>query len=124
MALALVFQFPEGRRQGAFGIANAVSSTLNVGLLVWWLRRRVGSLGLRDWARRLWGLVPSVGMAATVAWGLSDWWLGRFGQADMGARLGAVFAPMAAAGMVYFGVAWVAGVPSARDLARWLGRQD
>jgi len=121
VALALVFRFPEGREQGALGIANAVSSTVNVGLLVWWLRQRVGGLGLWAWAGRLWGVLPAAIAAAAVAWGLS----GRFGNADLGAQLAAVFVPMVAAGGVYFVVTWLAAVPSARELGRWLGgRQD
>jgi len=88
LALALVFPFELELRQGAFGIANTVSATLNAALLWSALRRRkelapVALPGLR--AQLPWMSVLALA-AGGVAWGITtalpgDWFGGSVGSA-------------------------------------------
>ena len=119
LALALVFQFEEGLRQGAFGIANTISSTLNAVLLWRALRRRdeLAPMALPGLRRQLPVMMGLAWMAGLVAWGVGRGYLDLGGDsAAVSARLLAVFGPLFSAGIFYWAVSGLAGVDSAKAI--------
>jgi putative peptidoglycan lipid II flippase len=122
LSLALVFQFEPDLRQGAFGIANTISSTLNAALLWSALRRRkeLAPVALPGLRRQLPMMVGFAGMAGLAAWGISR---GFDNEAEtLQARLILVFAPLLGAGSVYWAMSGLAGVDSAKAIIEILYR--
>jgi putative peptidoglycan lipid II flippase len=107
-------------RAAGLGLANTATSFLNLGLLIFALRKKLGRLELGQLRISLTALIP----AALIA-GLTGWWINRLWETHLGhegflLRLGAVFAPMVPAVVLYWVVSWWAGVPAARDIASLL----
>ena len=122
LSLALVFQFDPNLRQGAFGIANTISSTLNAALLWRALRRRkeLAPVALPGLRRQLPMMVGLAGLAGLAAWGIS---IGVTGESmTMQARLVYVFVPLLGACAVYWAVSGFAGVDSAKAILGILRR--
>jgi len=119
LALALVFQFKDGLQQGAFGIANTISSTLNAALLWRALRRReeLAPIALPGLRRQLPVMMGLAWMAGCVAWGVGRGYLDLGGESPaVSARLLAVFGPLFSAGIFYWAVSGLAGVDSAKAI--------
>jgi putative peptidoglycan lipid II flippase len=122
LALALVFQFKDGLQQGAFGIANTISSTLNAVLLWRALRRReeLAPMALPGLRRQLPVMMGLAMLAGWVAWGVGRGYLDLGGDGGNGAavssRLLAVFGPLFSAGIFYWAVSGLAGVDSAKAI--------
>ena len=122
LAIVLVLQFEPNLRQGAFGIANTISSTLNAALLWRALRRReeLAPIALPGLRKQLPMMVGLAGMAGLVAWSISRGFSGE--AATLSARLVLVFAPLLGAGVVYWVVSGLAGVDSAKAISGILRR--
>ena len=122
LAIVLVLQFEPNLRQGAFGIANTISSTLNAALLWRALRRReeLAPIALPGLRKQLPMMVGLAGMAGLVAWGIRYGFSGE--AATLSARLGLVFTPLLGAGVVYWVVSGLAGVDSAKAISGILRR--
>ena len=104
-------------RQGGLGIANTTSAGINLFLLFYALRRKLGRLDLGA-LRQMLAPVFGAGLAAAaMAVAISNRWESAFGHEGMGARLGAVFVPMTAASVVYWLVALWFKVPPAIELS-------
>ncbi len=104
-------------RQGGLGLANTLSAGLNVGLLLYALRRKLHTLELTALRRSL----PGIGVA-TLAAGLAAWWLGGqweqlLGHLTLGRKLGAVFVPATVAALVFGLTAHGLRVSPAREIA-------
>ena len=102
--------------EAGLGLANTLSALLNVGLLTYALRRKLGRLEMSDVAHALLVLVPSAIFAGAVAWELERLWEQHWGHATLVLKLGAVFGPGAAAVLVYWVIAFWAKVPAAREV--------
>ena len=111
-AVALVLPL----KQGGFGLANTISSTLNCGLLLFALRKKLKTLGLAALKPGLLPLVVAVAIAGLTAWGASHEWERLIGHAGLPARIGAVFVPGTLAAGIYFGIALAAKIPAAVEL--------
>jgi len=113
---ALVFPM----RQAGLGLANTLSSAVNVSLLGFALHKKLARLKLR----RLWQQAPallgSALLAGVAAWLLSTWWEARMGHANLWLKIGAVFLPALAAALIYFGISWQLKVPFMKDILRML----
>ena len=113
-ALALCFI---GRFEAAgLGLANTLSAALNVGLLLYALRRKLARLGLTELRQSLVYLLSAGACAGGTAWWLGGYWTATFGHATLWLKLGEVFGPMLAASLVYFGLALWLRVPAAREV--------
>jgi putative peptidoglycan lipid II flippase len=104
-------------REAGLGVANTLSATLNLGLLVYALRRKLSRLGLTEIAHTLLVLVPDAVLAGVVAAVLAWLWEKQLGHATLVLKLGAVFVPGGAAVLVYWAVAIWGRVPAAHDMA-------
>jgi putative peptidoglycan lipid II flippase len=99
------------------GVANTLSAGLNVSLLFYALRRKLGQLELAHLRQTLYPLIASALLAGTVAWALGRVLEKQLGHSSLLLKLGAVFAPMAAATLVYgLATAW-AKVGHAQEIA-------
>jgi len=119
LALALVFQFKDDWQQGAFGIANTISSTLNAVLLWRALRRReeLAPIALPELRKQLPMMMGLAWMAGLVAWGVGLGYADLDGEnVSVSARLLAVFGPLFSAGIFYWAVSGLAGVDSAKAI--------
>lgn len=101
--------------QGGLGIANSVSSALNVGLLFYALRRKLKHLDFGSFGKDLWPMVASVFLSGTLALLASRIWETSIGHATLSERIGAVFIPMGVAALVYGLASLWLNVPQARD---------
>jgi putative peptidoglycan lipid II flippase len=103
-------------RQGGLGLANTLSSALNAWLLLHALRRKLSRLQLGQLRKQVLPLLGLTALAASTAFMCLRVWEGRLGHADLASRLGAVFVPMLAASVVYWGLALVCRVPQAQAI--------
>ena len=109
-------------REAGLGVANTLSATLNMALLLFALRRKLSRLGLTSILRLLRVLVPAAVLAGVVAALLESAWEKKLGHDTLALKLGAVFVPGAIAGLVYWLLAIVGRVPTAMEIAGFIRR--
>jgi putative peptidoglycan lipid II flippase len=119
LAYALIIPF----KGLGLGLANSVTATLNASLLVFALRKKVGTLDWGELRGQLAAIVGALLVSGLIAWWLVNWWTAQFGHANKWLCLGEVFVPAAAAGIVYFALGLWLKIPAARDLLRILLRR-
>jgi putative peptidoglycan lipid II flippase len=103
-------------REAGLAAANTTSAMFNVALLTYALRKKLARLELRSLATTILVLLAAAVAAGTAAYFLNRAWDGKFGHATVASRLGAVFVPGAAAGLLYWAIAMAAKIPAARDV--------
>lgn len=110
-------------KQAGLGAANTITSMINVGLLLYSLRRKLGRLDFVDLRRYLPGLLGAMLAAGAAAWGVRAAWAGQMGYEGLFARMGGVFLPILGATLVYFAITLWLKVPFMRDLLAMLPRR-
>lgn len=109
-------------------LANTLSAAINVSLLTYTLRRKLGRLDFVGLRRTLALLLSNAVLAGIVAALLSAFWEHRLGARTLPLKLGAVFVPGAIASGFYWVVALWLRVPSAQEITalflQRLRRQD
>jgi len=113
--LAACFLMPLLAERGP-GIANICTSALNVALLLFALRKKLGKLEMQPLRDTLRVLIPATLVAGIIAWGSWRIWEKRIGHGNVVLEIGAVFVPAVIAGGVYLLIALAAKVPAAREL--------
>jgi putative peptidoglycan lipid II flippase len=111
--------FVQVLHEGGLGLANSLTGLLNTCLLTYALKRKLSSLQFGPLRRTFLLLLPLAGLAVLIAMAAAWVWESRFGHSTVPARLGAVFLPMAAAGLVYWGGAVALKVPAAQELTQF-----
>lgn len=114
--LILAFALVHGMRQAGLGLANTISSCVNVGLLIYALRRKLGRLDFAPLRRQLAVVLLAGAAAGAVAWWGGGVWERNVGHASLVAKVGAVFAPAGVAAMVYWLVAVALKLPTAWEV--------
>jgi len=114
--LPLIFMFPKGLEAGALGVANALSSLLNVGLLSYALKRKMPKWEVQSLLRPLAGMLLAAGVAGGVAWFLHGQWVANLGYETVWLKIGEVFAPAIVAALLYWGITAAIGLREPRDL--------
>ncbi|HWN97205.1 MAG TPA: murein biosynthesis integral membrane protein MurJ, partial [Methylomirabilota bacterium] len=112
-----------GFKQAGMGIANSATGFINVGLLTFALRKKLGRLEMAELRRHLFAFVLCAVAAAAVAWGGQYLWEQRLGHQTLWLQLGQVFAPMVAATAVYFGIAFAFRIPFAHEFLKLLRKR-
>jgi putative peptidoglycan lipid II flippase len=118
--LLLAFAFIWPLRQGGLALANTITSVLNVGLLLFALRKKLKRLDFHGLPLTVLNCVGAAVVAGAVAWFGARQWEAQFGHAHLGTRLGEVFVPMALASLVYLGLTLALKVEAARRMARMM----
>jgi putative peptidoglycan lipid II flippase len=111
-------------REAAMGMANTATALLNMALLFYCLRRRLGRLDMGALLSQLPGLGGAVLVAGLAAHYSSAYWTQHFGHDTLATKIGEVFLPMTLAAAAYFGVALLLKLPVATEFARFLLRRS
>lgn len=121
--LLLSLLFITHLRQAGLGLANSITSFINVWLLFRALRKKLGGLELAEVRRCL----KPVAAAAILAGALSSFsyiiWDHWFGGATLAVRLGAVFVPAGIAAVLYCAVLWGNKLPAATAVLELIQRK-
>jgi peptidoglycan biosynthesis protein MviN/MurJ (putative lipid II flippase) len=103
-------------RERGPGIANTCTSAINVGLLLFALRKKLGTLEMqtlrRDFLRLLWLTL----LAGAIALGAWQFWEMRLGHPTLALKIGAVFVPAGIAGGIYWLLALLWRIPAAKEM--------
>ena len=91
--LGFAFWLVHPYREAGLGVANTLSASLNLALLVYALRRKLSRLGLTGVVHVLLVLVPDAVLAGVVAAALAWLWEKQLGHATLLLKLGMVFVP-------------------------------
>ena len=102
--------------EGGPGVANTVTSAINVVLLLIGLRKKLGRLELDEVRFTLVPLGLTAATAGLIAWFGWRGWESHLGHATVPLRIGAVFVPAGIAGSFYILTALVLKVPAAHEL--------
>lgn len=119
LSLALVWPF----REVGLAVANTVTAGLNSALLFYALKRKLKTLDLGNSWRPFFGLLIAACVSALVAAVLWHIWHNRIGHGSLPSKIGAVFVPATAAGLVYWALAMAFKVPAAQEITSALLRR-
>ncbi|HEX7569359.1 MAG TPA: murein biosynthesis integral membrane protein MurJ [Verrucomicrobiae bacterium] len=107
-------------REGGPGIANTVTSAINVGLLLFALRKKLGTLEMASLRETLRPLTLAALLAGVIAWGGWQWWEKSLGHGTIALKIGAVFVPAGIAGGIYWLAALAGKVPAAKEMTEFI----
>ena len=102
--------------EGGPGIANTFTSALNVGLLFFALRKKLGKLEMQPLREALRPLLLAGALAGVIAWGGWQIWEKEIGHGNIVLQIGAVFVPAGIAGGIYWLLALAVKIPAAREM--------
>jgi putative peptidoglycan lipid II flippase len=106
-------------RERGPGIANTLTSCINVGVLLFALRKKLGKLDLETLWQDLLRLVPLTLLAGFIAYEGWQLWENAIGHETIVQKIGAVFVPAGIAGLVYWLVAMAFKIPAAKEMAEF-----
>jgi putative peptidoglycan lipid II flippase len=112
LAAALVVRF----KQGGLGIANTITSVANAGLLFFALRKKLARLEMAPLFATFLPLTVAGIAAGMVAWFGWRFWENSLGHETIPLKIGAVFVPAIAAGLIYGILALAFKVPAAKEM--------
>ena len=107
-------------RQGGLGIANTITSICNMGLLLFMLRKKMGKLEMESLQATFLPLTLAGMLAVAAAWFGWRFWEDFLGHQTLALKIGAVFAPATAAGLIYGVVALMFKVPAVKELLEFV----
>jgi len=114
LAIAAVLVVP--LHQGGLGIANTITSAVNVGLLGFALRKKLARLDMAPLRKTLVPLACAALAAGLIAWEGWRLWEETLGHATLLRKIGAVFAPAVTAGVVYVVITLTCHIPAAKEM--------
>jgi putative peptidoglycan lipid II flippase len=106
-------------QEGGPGIANTFTSAINVGLLLFALRKKLGNLEMQALRDSLRPLALAALLAGVVAWGGWQWWEKSIGHGTIALKIGAVFVPAGIAGGIYWLIAMICKIPAAQEMTEF-----
>jgi putative peptidoglycan lipid II flippase len=112
LAVALIFRF----KQGGLGLANSITSICNISLLTFALRKKMGKLEMEPLVATFPPLIIGAVLAGLIAWGGNHLWELKLGHHNLALKIGAVFVPATAAGVVYWVIGVMAKIPAATEI--------
>jgi putative peptidoglycan lipid II flippase len=103
-------------REGGPGIVNTLTSCLNLGLLLFALRKKLGKLELESLRKNLPTMALMTIFAGLVAWESWRLWENSIGHQNLALKIGAVFVPAGIAGLAYWLAALAFKIPAAKEM--------
>jgi putative peptidoglycan lipid II flippase len=103
-------------RQAGLGLANTLSATVNMALLMFALRKKLARLEWVALRAQLPALLGAGIVAAAIAYGARMVWEKKLGHGTLPLRIGEVFVPMILATGMYLGLGFWLKVPFVKDL--------
>jgi putative peptidoglycan lipid II flippase len=116
LALAMLFLIPLHERERGPALANTLTSCINVGLLLFALKKKLGQLEMGPLRKDLWPLLLFAAVAGGIAYEGWQLWENKIGHATILLKTGAVFVPAIAAGLVYWLAALALKIPAAAEI--------
>lgn len=110
-------------RQVGLGLANSITSCLNVWLLTRALRKKLGTLELTQLKRAFRPVAAASIVAGALAALIYLKWDNWFGHATLAVRLGAVFVPAVIASAMYWAVLWGDKLPAAIEVTGLIAKK-
>ena len=107
-------------REGGPGIANTLTSILNVSLLLFALRKKMGRLELEPLRKDLFPLALLTVLAGLAAWAGWRLWESWIGHASLTLKTGAVFVPAVVAGGIYLLGALACKIQAAKEMMNFM----
>jgi hypothetical protein len=92
---------------------------VNVGLLLFALRKKLGTLEMQSLRDDFLALGWMMIVAGAIAYGGWRLWEGKLGHETLALKIGAVFVPAAIAGGLYWLLALLCKVPAAREMTEF-----
>jgi len=121
LLLTLAFIFP--MQQAGLGLANTISSWINVWLLHRALKKKLSKLDLDEFHRSVAPTALAAFVACAVAFGIWRLWVNQLGHATLWLRIGEVFAPLLASIAVYWAMAIPLKISSAQEMLEMVRRR-
>jgi putative peptidoglycan lipid II flippase len=116
LILAVLFLFVLQMGAAGLGLANTASSTLNLFLLIYALKRKLKYLDFAESKGHIASVIVCGLIAGFSAWSLGLLWTNHLGHGSVLMRAGEVFVPMIVATVVYFAAATWLKIPAANEL--------
>jgi putative peptidoglycan lipid II flippase len=113
--IAACLLMPLLRERGP-GVANTCTSAINVSLLLFALRKKLGKLEMKSLRDTLWPLALAAVLAGVIAWGGWHGWEHWLGHKTLALKIGAVFVPAGIAGGTYWLIAMLCKIPAAKEM--------
>jgi putative peptidoglycan lipid II flippase len=110
----------EPLRQGGLGIANTITSMCNLSLLTFALKKKLGKLDMEELCAIFAPLIIAGVLAGLTAWAAWQLWEHRLGHHNIALKIGAVFGPAIAAGLVYWLTGIVTRIPAAHEIVSFV----
>jgi putative peptidoglycan lipid II flippase len=110
-------------RHGGLALATSLAQCINLTLLLWMLRLKVGKLGLRMVGRSLGKIVVSTAVMAAVSWLVFRWVAYGVPGDELGLKALRVFVPLLAGMAGYFTVAHLVSAPELPELVQEFRRR-
>lgn len=122
--LLLTITFVVPMQQAGLGLANTLSSWLNVWLLHRALKKKLSALDLAEFHRSVAPTAFAAFVACAAAYGAWWMWSKHMGHATTLMRIGEVFAPLLTSIAVYWGLALPLKIASAQEMLGMLRRKS
>ena len=122
--IPLIFTFPKGSQAGALGLANVMSSSVNVMLLSYALKRKMPKWEFLPLLNPLAVMLITAVVAGAVAWYLHAEWIAWMGAETIWLQIGEVFVPAMLALFLYWGITSILGLKEARDCIALLRNKE
>jgi putative peptidoglycan lipid II flippase len=106
-------------REGGPGLANTLTSFINMSLLLFALRKKLGKLEMESLRKALPVLVGLALLAGFFAWESWRLWENALGHKTIALKIGAVFVPAAIAGGIYLLGAFACKIPAAKEMTKF-----
>lgn len=119
IAVPLILSF----KQGGLGLANSLSSLLNVGLLYYGLNRKLKGLDLTGLKKTVPWMLAAALFAGQLAWLAATLWARCLGHHSLPLKMGEVFLPLGVAVLSYWVVCLLLHIPQAHEFWRLLSRR-
>jgi putative peptidoglycan lipid II flippase len=116
LAFAIILLIPLQQRERGPAIANTLTSCLNVGLLFFALRKKLGKLDMEPLTRNLLPLLLFAVLAGAIAFEGWRFWEEKIGHATIALKIGEVFIPAIVAGIIYWLGALAFKIPAAAEI--------
>ncbi len=121
LLLTLAFVFP--MQQAGLGLANTISSWINVWLLHRALKKKLNALDLAEFHRSVAPTALAAFVACAAAYSVWWAWSRHFGHGTVWLCIGEVFAPLLTSIAIYWAVALPLKIESAREMLGMLKRR-
>jgi putative peptidoglycan lipid II flippase len=115
--LAILLLFTSPLREGGLGVANTLTSCVNVGLLLFALKKKLGKLEMEPLKKTFLPLAFAGTVAGIISWFGWRFYEKHFGHETVALKIGEVFGPAILAGAIYAILALAFKIPAAREIS-------